>query len=94
MKKTNKHKNDLSIPMGPQVSERLVTEDSVNEKFIGNVSALTPRSSKMRKLIKLIRLSFRQASGAPDTTIEFYRIGKILGKGAFGKVNLAVHVLT
>jgi hypothetical protein len=94
MKKTNKLKSDLSIPMGPQVSERLVTEDSVNDKFIGNGSALTPRSSKMRKLIKLIRLSFRKASCAPDTTIEFYRIGKILGKGAFGKVNLAVHVLT
>lgn len=31
---------------------------------------------------------------APPTTIEFYRVGKSLGKGAFGKVNLAVHKLT
>lgn len=31
---------------------------------------------------------------APDTTTEFYWIGKILGKGAFGKVNLAMHRLT
>lgn len=30
----------------------------------------------------------------PNTTTEFYRIGKILGKGAFGKVNLAMHWLT
>ena len=30
----------------------------------------------------------------PVTTVDFYRIGKILGKGAFGKVNLALHNLT
>ena len=27
------------------------------------------------------------------TTSEFYRIGKMLGKGAFGRVNLAIHKL-
>ncbi len=28
------------------------------------------------------------------TSAEFYRIGKMLGKGAFGRVNLAMHKLT
>ena len=83
----------LNLPQAPQVSERLVTEDS-NNGAGGNGGELTPRSKKIRKLIKLIKLSFRQACSPPDTTIDFYRIGKILGKGAFGKVNLAVHILT
>jgi len=72
----------------PQISERLVTEES------NGASNLTPRAKQIRKLIKLIKLSFRSAGQAPATTIDFYRIGKILGKGAFGKVNLAVHKLT
>ena len=29
-----------------------------------------------------------------DTKIEYYKIGKVIGKGAFGKVNLAIHRLT
>mgnify|MGYP003353113275 CR=1 FL=1 len=29
----------------------------------------------------------------PDTLVDWYKIGKVIGKGAFGKVNLAIHRL-
>ena len=39
----------------------------------------------------MIRLHFKNYEYAPPTSCEFYRIGRVLGKGAFGKVSLAMH---
>jgi serine/threonine protein kinase len=39
-------------------------------------------------------LNFKKTGKPPPTTAEFYRIGKMLGKGAFGKVNLAIQKLS
>lgn len=42
----------------------------------------------------MIRKSFRHEGYAPRTTPEFYRAGKMLGRGAFGKVSLGMHKLS
>ena len=41
-----------------------------------------------------IKMTFKRNLCAPTTTEFFYRIGRILGKGAFGKVNLAIQKLS
>jgi serine/threonine protein kinase len=38
-----------------------------------------------------IHKSFAKKGTAPETDINYYRVGKMLGRGAFGKVNLAMH---
>lgn len=42
----------------------------------------------------MIKDSFRKKKEAPPTTTDFYRAGKMLGRGAFGKVNLGMHKLS
>ena len=46
------------------------------------------------KLISSITAKIEENSKEPETTPEFYRLGKMLGKGAFGKVNLGMHKIT
>lgn len=41
-----------------------------------------------------IKDRFKKHNEAPATKANFYRIGRLLGKGAFGKVNLGMHKLT
>jgi len=54
---------------------------------------LSPRSQEIGSVMKKIKQNFLQEGGPPITDISFYRVGKMLGRGAFGKVNLAMHKL-
>lgn len=48
----------------------------------------------MMDISKRIKQAFNETDEAPETTTDFYRAGKMLGRGAFGKVNLGMHKLT
>jgi serine/threonine protein kinase len=55
----------------------------------------TPSRKKEIQLIKqLISECFQQYNKSPKSSIELYKVGKMLGKGAFGKVSLGLHRLT
>jgi hypothetical protein len=74
-------------------------QDSLNDQsqnFDLNVSEseLSPRSKQVYKIVKIVKDHFREHNEPPATNKDFYRIGKCIGKGAFGKVNLAVHKAT
>lgn len=70
-------------------SERLDTYES----NITNNENLSPRTKEKKRLMKLIKISFNKLKEPIKTSADFYKIGKMLGKGAFGRVNLAMHKL-
>ena len=61
---------------------------------------LTPRKQDIIGQIRKQNADYKKLKdNQPDirsfqTTIECYKVGKVIGKGAFGKVNLAIHRLT
>lgn len=56
--------------------------------------AISPRVVEMIALSSKIKESFKKSGDAPKTSTDHYRAGKMLGRGAFGKVNLGMHKLT
>lgn len=42
------------------------------------------------KIKRLIKMSQKRYGVCPDTKLEMFKIGRILGKGSYGKVNLAI----
>lgn len=55
---------------------------------------MSPRSKQIHKITKRVIENFKKNGECPATTIDLYKIGKCIGRGAFGKVNLAVQKLT
>jgi len=41
-----------------------------------------------------IKVAFKRDLAPPITVIDFYKVGRVLGKGAYGKVNLGMHRLS
>jgi serine/threonine protein kinase len=80
--------------------ERMETQDSGQDANLDlkvmtqDSQQLSPRTRIIAKIQKQIRISFLKTGQPPETQVEWYKIGKVMGKGAFGKVNLAIHRLS
>ena len=46
------------------------------------------------KLINYIKNYYKKNHEYPMTNLDFYKYGRLIGQGAFGKVNLGLNVLT
>jgi len=55
---------------------------------------LSPRTKEVAILTNVISDCFQKYGKMPKTRIELYKVGKMLGKGAFGKVNLGLQRLS
>jgi len=80
-----------AIEMGKQPPEAVADKIAACNY---NLRDGSPRTREMLKVVQDIRKNFQTKGDAPKTTCEFYRAGKMLGRGAFGKVSLGMHKLS
>ena len=50
--------------------------------------------SESIKLSNFIKSYYSKSKTYPNTTLSFYKYGRLIGQGAFGKVNLGLNILT
>ena len=75
-------------------SSSKVGEEGKDMAGSGSAASLVAAEEDKAQLLRIVKLSYRSSGVPPITTSEFYRFGRMLGKGAFGKVSLAIHKLT
>lgn len=65
-----------------------------NESNDKNIGINNYFSEESEKLIKYIKNYYSLNNDYPSSDISFYKFGRVIGKGAFGKVNIGLHILT
>jgi len=64
----------------------------INSSFLTTIKDASFYLNEQKKLSEYIKKYHKEKGVYPSTQIDFYKYGRLLGKGAFGKVNLALHV--
>ena len=63
-----------------------------NPSLVSTLKECTYYKKEMEKLSSYIISYYQKNKEYPNTELNFYKYGRLLGKGAFGKVNLALHL--
>ena len=87
----------LSIPKIK--TKKIDFEKSANTPTLTNSSRSIIHDSfyylkESKKLSDYIKNYYKNNKKYPDTNLNFYKYGRLIGQGAFGKVNLGLNVLT
>ena len=91
-KNISKDNNILSI--NNKTNSDILSNISIH---LSNISSSTTKNkvyyiTERQNLSVYIKKYFKEKGHYPNSNLNFYKYGRILGKGAFGKVNLALHI--
>ena len=92
IKKSQNQRNKNKISNKENI---IKSRSSINN--INNISISTTKDNsyyikEREKLCSYIKKYYKEKGHYPKSNISFYKYGRLLGKGAFGKVNLALHI--
>ena len=86
---------DFDFNSNKNYNDQFITEsnDSIISTLKDNVK-YTCYNRDMEIISSYLKKFYNKNCRYPKTKIKFYKYGRLLGKGAFGKVNLGLHLLT
>ena len=90
----NREKEDNNIKNDSIDYDILKNEIKNNESKNQNPNIDNYFFEESEKLSNYIKHYYRLNNDYPSSYISFYKFGRVIGKGAFGKVNLGLHILT
>lgn len=82
--------NEAEKPVIVSLKESLINNETVN-CVDENANAFKKEAEMLSEYIKNY---YQKNKEYPPTSLKFYKVGRLLGRGAFGKVNLGLHILT
>ena len=91
----NKFVNKNNIHDTYLKSNKLAIEYNLEENNgINNANKNINFLKESQNLLKYIKKYYSLNNEYPNSDISFYKFGRIIGRGAYGKVNLGLHILT
>ena len=92
--------DSLLLYVNSNIDNNLYQDSALNESSCSILSTLKENGKfscynrDMEIISNYIKNYYNRYKKYPKTKMNFYKYGRLLGKGAFGKVNLSLHVLT
>ena len=78
-----------------EINSEIISKNKImenNPSLVSTLKECTFYKQEMEKLSSYIKSYYQKHKTYPNTNKNFYKYGRLLGKGAFGKVNLALHL--
>ena len=92
--------DSLLLYVNSNIENNIYQDSALNESSCSMLSTLKENGKfscynrDMEIISNYIKNYYSKFKKYPKTKMNFYKYGRLLGKGAFGKVNLSLHVLT
>ena len=100
----SKLKLDINNLVIPKIKTKIIDLKKTKviidkQQTLSNTSRSTVHDSfyylkESQKLSEYIKNYYKENKTYPETNLNFYKYGRLIGQGAFGKVNLGLNVLT
>ena len=91
IKKDTENKNQTTKLEDSQLTINLDISHSTKSSVVKDYNYYMKQSNKLSNYIKCY---YKKNQTYPPTTINFYKYGRLIGQGAFGKVNIGLNVLS